>query len=78
MGKVKGSQEIAVKRLYLAHNFDIMCPHCSFINTIDLNYQYLSYPRLNLWGSEYACCDKCGEDFEYKLRLEINIKTKGI
>lgn len=78
MSKVKGSQEINVKRLYLEHKFDIICPHCGFINNIDLDDKYLSYPRINSWDIEYACCEKCDEEFEYKLRLEINIKTKGI
>lgn len=70
---VVGNASLEVKRLYLPVEFEVKCPECGHVQTIDYDSNYLSYPNVGSDGLMYWCCNDCDTEHEYKIKLNMSI-----
>jgi glucose dehydrogenase len=72
-----GEFHVEVKRFYIPFKFNLECPSCGYINGVDLEDRYLSYPVANKVVEDAACCEECCEEIPYNLTLKIDVEVSS-
>lgn len=65
---------IDVKRLQLPYIIEGSCKECGEPFKIDLENDILYYPKLNEPTEVYYYCEKCVENYEVKIIIDITVK----
>lgn len=70
--KLKGTNELNIKRLYLPFVYKKKCK-CGNDIELNLNNDYLMYPKLNTIEQMSIYCDKCDTQYQVDIQLEVAI-----
>ena len=66
--------EIDVKRFYIPGTIiQDHCPECKHLNELDLEDQYLSYPKVGEPEGLYFHCDECEHEWQPEIIIEIKV-----
>jgi hypothetical protein len=65
--------EVDVKRLYLPYSVEEDCQKCGVKQTMNLEEDYISYPKIGEEVKLYFCCAECDHEFTRKVKFDVSI-----
>lgn len=71
------SFEVPAKRLYLPIVLESFCPKCKNRNVLDLNDDYVSYPKFNAVENIHFYCNECDHEYGELLKISISAESMG-